>query len=52
MTDEERIRNTQKLFDDFVIPFAQKALSIRGIEELEQEKIFILPAVKQELQRI
>lgn len=31
MTDEERIWNTQKLFREFVMPFAQKALSLRGI---------------------
>ena len=53
MTDEERIKNTQKLFNEFVIPFVQKALFIRGIKELEQEKkIFILPAVKQELEKL
>ena len=53
MTDAERIANTEKLFDEFIVPFAQKAMSVSGIKELEaQGKITILPAVEQEIQRL
>jgi len=53
MTDVERIVNTEKLFDEFIVPFAQKAMSITGIKELAAQGIItILPAVEQEIQRL
>jgi len=53
MTDEERVSKTKELFAKFIVPFADKAMSIPGIEELEaQGTIFILPAVKEELQKL
>jgi hypothetical protein len=53
MTDVERLLNTKKLFNEFIVPFAEKAMSISGIRELEsQGTIFILPAVKEELQKL
>ena len=53
MTDEERVSKTKELFAKFIVPFADKAMSISGIEELEaQGTIFILPAVKEELQKL
>jgi len=53
MKDAERISGTEKLFNEFILPFAQKAMTISGIKELEsQGRIFILPAVEQELQKL
>ena len=53
MTDEERVSKTKELFDKFIVPFADKAMSMSGIKELEsQGTIFILPAVKEELQKL
>ena len=53
MTDEGRISNTNKLFDEFIVPFAQKAMSISGIYELDKQgKISLLPAVKEELDKL
>jgi len=51
MTDEERISNTKKLFNEFIVPFTNKALLRSGIKELAEEgKIILLPAVKKELE--
>ena len=53
MTEEERVFNTEKLFNEFIVPFSQKALSKSGIKELaEKGEIFLLPAVKEELQKL
>ncbi|MDR1682139.1 MAG: DUF4304 domain-containing protein [Candidatus Symbiothrix sp.] len=50
MDDEKRKEKLESLFSEFVVPFANKALSRIGLKELaEQEKIFLLPAVKEEL---
>jgi len=53
MTNEERVIYTKQLFNEFIVPFAQKAISISGIRELQaQGSIFILPAVEEELQKL
>ena len=53
MTDEERLSKTRKMFAEFIMPFAEKALSIAGIWELkEQGLVFLLPPVEQELLRL
>lgn len=50
MDDEKRKEKLESLFSEFIVPFANKALSRIGLKELaEQEKIFLLPAVKEEL---
>jgi hypothetical protein len=53
MSEEERILKTKRLFNDFIIPFSDKALSISGIKKLaEQKNVFLLPAVEKELERL
>lgn len=50
MDDEERKGKLEQLFSEFIVPFADKALSKSGIRELaEKGEIFLLPAVKIEL---
>lgn len=50
MDDVKRKERLESLFSEFIIPFTNKALTRAGIKELaEQEKIFLLPAVKEEL---
>jgi len=50
MNDENRKKKLEILFSEFIIPFTDKALSRLGLKELtEQGKIFLLPAVKDEL---
>ena len=42
-----------KFFDDFVIPYEEKALSVSGVRELADEgRIFLLSTVKDELDRL
>lgn len=50
MDDDKRKQGIEELFSEFIKPFTDKALSRQGLKELEvQEKIFLLPAVKEEL---
>ena len=50
MADDKRTQKLEELFSAFIKPFANKALSRQGLKELgDQEKIFLLPAVKSEL---
>ena len=50
MSDEKRKLRLEKLFGEFIKPFADKALSRQGIIELaSQEKIVLFPAVKDQL---
>lgn len=50
MDDEKRKADLDKFFGDFIVPFTNKTLTKAGIKELaEQRKIFLLPAVKEEL---
>jgi hypothetical protein len=50
MDDSNRKNRLEELFSEFIKPFTDKALSRKGLIELEtQEKIFLLPAVKEEL---
>ncbi|MGB4415558.1 MAG: DUF4304 domain-containing protein [Paludibacter sp.] len=50
MDDDKRKQKLEELFSAFIKPFANKALSRKGLKELgDQEKIFLLPAVKAEL---
>ncbi len=50
MSDEERKTKLKTLFNEFIIPFTQKAMSVSGINELEAQGIIsILPAVKERL---
>lgn len=50
MDDEKRKKKLEMLFIEFIVPLTSKALSRAGIKELEvQGKIFLLPAVKEEL---
>ena len=50
MDDNNRKRKLEELFSEFIKPFTDKALSRKGLKELEaQEKIFLLPAVKEDL---
>jgi len=51
MDDEKRKERLEELFKDFIVPFTNKALSKSGIKELaEKGEIFLLPAVKQQLE--
>lgn len=50
MDDAKRKERLENLFNEFIVPFTAKALTRLGIKELaEQDKIFLLPAVKEEL---
>lgn len=50
MEDEKRKRKLGQLFSEFIVPFADKALSKSGIKELaDKGEITLLPAVKEEL---
>jgi hypothetical protein len=53
MENEERIQKLESLFQDFVVPFSEKALTIHGINELiEKRELYLLPAVKEELEKL
>lgn len=53
MGDEKRIQSLESLFQDFVVPFSEKALTIHEINELiEKEELYLLPAVKEELEKL
>lgn len=50
MDDEKRKEKLEQLFGEFIVPFADKALSKSGIRELAEKKVItLLPAVKEEL---
>ncbi|MBX2897725.1 MAG: DUF4304 domain-containing protein [Cyclobacteriaceae bacterium] len=51
MDDDKRKQKLEILFTEFIMPFTDKALSRQGLKELgHQEKISLLPAVKQQLE--
>lgn len=53
MDVKEREQKLQSLFKDFLVPFSEKALTKQGISELaEKEEIYLLPAVKAELEKL
>lgn len=53
INDEKRILILTSLFNDFIVPLTEKALSINGIRELAKKKqIDLLPAVKKELSKL
>ncbi len=53
MDDTAREMELQALFHDFLVPFSEKALTKHGIHELaEQGEIALLPAVKEELEKL
>jgi Domain of unknown function (DUF4304) len=50
MNFDRRKDKLEVLFSEFIVPFTDKSLSRLGLKELaEQEKIFLLSAVKKEL---
>jgi hypothetical protein len=51
--DDLRKGKLEELFKKFIVPFTEKALTIKGIKELAQkEEIFLLPAVKEEIENL
>ncbi len=53
MGDEERRQKLESLFQSFIVPFSEKALTKYGINELaEKGEIHLLPAVKEELKKL
>lgn len=53
MDDNERKKGMEKLFDNFIMPICENALTKKGIKNLaETKKIFLLPAIEQELKLI
>ena len=53
MEDLKRGQLLESMFNDFITPFTEKALSKKGVLELaEEKKVFLLPAVKEELARL
>ena len=53
MEDVERTQSLESLFQDFVVSFSEKALTMQGIEELvRNEELYLLPAVKEELEKL
>jgi hypothetical protein len=50
INDNDRKQKLEELFREFIKPITDKALSRKGLIELEtQSRIFLLPAVKEEL---
>ena len=50
LDDNLRTERLEELFKNHIVPFTNKTLTKSGIKELaDQEKIFLLPAVKKEL---
>lgn len=50
MDDSNRKNRLEELFKEFIKPFTDKALTRKGLIELEsQGRIFLLPTVKEEL---
>lgn len=50
MDNLKRKERLESLFNEFIVPFANKAILRSGLKELaEQGKIYLLPAVKKEL---
>lgn len=53
LTDWERTERLATMFDEFIMPFTNKALYKLGILELaEKDEIVLLPAVKNELVKL
>lgn len=53
LSDSERKNKLQEFFVNFLIPFCDKALTRKGIQELgDSGQIYVLPAVKEELERM
>lgn len=53
MTVENRKIKLEKLFNEFIVPITAEARTIAGIDKLAQDgKIFLLPAVKKEIDRL
>jgi len=50
LADNERKEGLKKMFNDFIVPFSNKANTKEGIKKFyKNEELFILPAVKEEL---
>lgn len=50
---EIRTEKLNNLFDDFIVPFTDKALTINGIKQLsENQQIILFPAVSKELEKL
>ncbi len=50
MSNPERKEKIEALFKDFLVPFAEKALTLSGLKELaKKNEIFLLPRVKERL---
>jgi len=50
MEESNRKQRIEELFNEFITPFSNEALSRKGLKELaQQEKIYLLPAVKEQL---
>lgn len=42
-----------KFFDEFVVPYEKKALSVSGVREMAEEgRIFLISTVRDELDRL
>ncbi|WP_419698992.1 DUF4304 domain-containing protein [Mucilaginibacter sp. NFX135] len=51
MEIDQLIEKLSELFNEFIMPFTEKALTIKGIKELYKNgELFLLPAVKQQLE--
>ena len=51
--NEKRIKMLNAFFDDFIVPYSEKNLSISGIRELvESKKILLTSAIEDELNRL
>ena len=53
ISDENRVEMLNVFFNDFIIPYSEKNMSVLGLRELAKAKeILLLPAVKDELDRL
>lgn len=51
MDTEKRMQRLEDLFREYLVPFSEKALTKEGLKQLAyHEKIYLLPAIKQELE--
>ena len=53
MSDEDRFENLNVCFNDFIIPYSEKNLSVSGVRELaKSNELKLISTVKDELDRL
>ena len=53
MSDEKRLRMLHAFFNEFIVPYSEKNLSVAGIRELANtEEILLISTIEEELNRL